>query len=301
MKARGYEGMQDLYAMMALLDEGRQADNGTHYVHRGDLQWWLFYSDVAPEVWQSNIRLWTDGDRLIGWALLSPEEEAFDVYTVPELRGDPREYEMLEWAVEQMSPLDCVQNVWVAEDDELHICWLEEHGFKRDEFHMVHFQRSLSGPLDGPPLPDGFTIRSSRGEEDAKLRSACSSAAFGSTKPFDEYWPRTLRFMQSPVYVPEHEIFVIAPSGEVVSYCIVWTDEVGKVGHFEPVGTHPDFQRKGLGKCLLYEGFRRLKAEGMQEADLCTNYNNPAAHALYESVGLRIDKRLLTYKKKRTT
>ena len=297
MKARAYEGMHDLYAMLNLLSEGHKANNGTHYVHRGDLQWWLFYTDVASDVWQSQIRLWMEDDRLIGWALLSPEEEAFDVFTVPELRGSSSENEMLEWAVEQMSGIDNLQNVWVADDDDVHKDWLDRNGFQCQERYTQYFHRSLSGPLDGPPLPEGFAIRSSRGEEDAQLRSVCSSAAFGSTRPFDDYWPRTLRFMQSPVYVPQHEIFVTAPGGEVASYCIIWTDELTKVGHFEPVGTHPDYQRKGLGKCLLYEGFRQLKAEGMQEADLCTNYDNPAAHALYESVGFRKAKRLLTYKK----
>ncbi len=300
MKSRGYEGIHDLYAMMDLLAEGRKADNGTYYIHRGDLQWWLFYTDLAPETWQSNIRLWMEADRLIGWALLSPEEDALDVFVVPELRGDACEDKMLAWAVEQMSAQENLQNAWVAEDDDVRIHWMEAHGFERAEFHMVHFQRSLSGSLDGPPLPEGFSIRSSRGEEDAQLRSVCSSAAFGSTRPFEEYWPRTLRFMQSPVYVPEHEIFVMGPNGDVASYCIIWTDDVSKVGHFEPVGTHPDFQRKGLGKCLLYEGLRRLKAKGMTGADLCTNYNNPAAHALYESAGFRIDKRLFTYKKRTT-
>jgi ribosomal protein S18 acetylase RimI-like enzyme len=297
MKARSYQGMHDFYKMLDLLSQGRTANNGTYYAHRGDLQWWLFYTDEPTEVWQSNIRLWTDEDRLIGWALLSPDEDAFDVFVTPELRGDPREEEMLAWAVEQMSGQDIVKNVWVAEDDDVRVPWMEQHGFELDPFYTVHFQRSLSGPLEGPPLPEGFSIRSSRGEEDARLRSVCSYAAFGATKPFDEYWPRTLRFMQSPVYVQEHEIFVIAPGGEVAAYCIIWTDDVSKVGHFEPVGAHPDFQRKGLGKCLLFEGLRRLKAEGMNEADVCTNHNNPPAIGLYESVGFQKVRKLLTYEK----
>ena len=57
MKMRSYEGLQDLYAMLDLLSEGYKAHNGTHYAHRGDLQWWLFYTDVPSETWQSNIRL----------------------------------------------------------------------------------------------------------------------------------------------------------------------------------------------------------------------------------------------------
>jgi ribosomal protein S18 acetylase RimI-like enzyme len=297
MEMRSYTSLQDLQAMLDLLSDGRRADNGTYYVHRGDLQWWLFYTDMPQEIWQSNIRLWIEEDCLMGWALLSPDEHAFDVYAAPHLRGDAREAEMLAWAAEQMSGFDQQQTLWVAEDDDVRIRWLEENGFTRQQEHFIHFKRSLSEALDGPPLPEGFSLRVSRGKEDALRRSTCSYAAFGSRKPFEEYWPRTLRFMQSPVYVAEHELFVVAASGDVAAYCILWTDELNKIGHFEPVGTHPDYQRKGLGKSLLFEAFRRLKAEGMTEADVCTNYDNPAAIRLYESVGFQKVKRLLTYKK----
>jgi ribosomal protein S18 acetylase RimI-like enzyme len=179
--------------------------------------------------------------------------------------------------------------------------WFEEYGFKLTDEHFLQFQRSLSGPLPAPQLPSGFTLRTSHGgEADARLRAVASHVAFKSGKPFDEYWLRTLRFMQSPVYVPEHEIFVIAPNGQVAAYCIIWTDELTRVGQFEPVGTHPDFQRKGLGKSLLFEGLRRLKSEGMTEACVCSYHDNVAALRLYESVGFQKHKRLLTYQKKRT-
>jgi ribosomal protein S18 acetylase RimI-like enzyme len=297
MKSRPYEGMHDLNAMLDLLTEGARAKNGTHYPHRGDLQWWLFYSDIPLETWLSEIQLWFEDARFAGWALLSRQEQSFDVFVLPELRDSAREREILEWSLQHMSTVDSVQSIWISEHDDVRIRWLEQNGFKRQAAFTEHFKRSLSGSLDGPALPEGFSIRSSRGEEDARLRAACSHAAFGSAKPFEEYWPRTLHFMQSAVYVPEHEIFVIAPSGEVAAYCIIWTDKVTRLGHFEPVGTHPDFQRKGLGKCLLYEGFRRLRAEGMTEADLCTNYDNPPAIGLYESVGFQKSERLLTYRK----
>ena len=302
MKARLYEGFNDLHAMLDLLSEGCRAQNSTHYIHRGDLQWWLFYTDTPQSIWQSQIRLWMEADHLLGWTLLSPDEEAFDVYTIPALRGSSYENEMLASAVAEMSQLDELNNVWVAEDDEVRIQWFEKHGFKIADHHYVQFKRSLSGPLAGPQLPDGFTLRASRGDEtDARLRAVASHAAFKSGMKFESYWPRTLRFTQSPVYVPEHEIFVIAPSGEVAAYCIIWTDEITKIGHFEPVGTHPDFQRQGLGKSLLFEGLRRLKSEGMTEADVCTNHDNAAAIRLYESVGFQKNKRLMTYQKKRTT
>jgi mycothiol synthase len=298
MKLRGYEGHHDLTAMLDLLSEGQRAQTDAYYIHRGDLQWWLFYTDVSPEEWQSNIRLWTDADdHLIGWTLLSLAEKAFDVYTIPSLRGDPRESHMLASAVQEMSALDTIQSIWIAGDDKVRIQWLEANAFTAAQDYFIHFERSLEEPLGDHPLPQGFFIRSSRGAEDARLRAVASHAAFGSKKPFEEYWPRTLRFMQSPVHIPGHEIFVMAPNGQVASYCIIWTDEQTGVGHFEPVGTHPDFQRKGLGKSLLYEGLRRLKSEGMKVASVCTGHDNAPAIHLYESVGFQFARRLLTYKK----
>ena len=299
MKSRSYEGSDELQAMLDLLSRGAIADNGTHYVHRGDLQWWLFYNDDPPEVWHTEIQLWFEADELIGWALLTPKEPAFDVFTQPGLRGDARESEMLSWAVEHMSSHAELGNVWVDEQDHVRIRWLEANGFGVSDFHFVYFVRSLDDPIDEPVLPEGFHFRASRGDEaDARLRSVASHGAFKSKKPFDEYWPRTLRFVQSPIYVPEHEIFVISPDGAVASYCIVWTDSLTGVGHFEPVGTHPDFHRKGLGKALLLESLRRLKAEGMTIADVCTSHDNHAAIRLYESVGFRQTKKLWTYKKR---
>lgn len=298
MEMRPYEGLHDLQAMLDLLSKGCKAENGTHYVHRGDLQWWLFYTDTPQETWQSNIRLWMEGNDLAGWTLLSKDEKAFDVFVTPHLRGSTQEHQMLAWAVENMSELASFETIWVAEQDDARIGWLETNGFVPDQSQsMVYFKRSLSDPLEEQPLPPGFNIRSSRGEQDARLRAVCSHAAFGSNMPFEEYWPRTLRFDRSPVYVPEHELFVMAPSGDVAAFCIIWTDEFTQVGHFEPVATHPDYQRKGLGKSLLLEALRRLKAEGMYEADLCTASTNLGAIGFYESIGFRINKRLLTYKK----
>lgn len=300
MDSRPYRSMQDLHAMLDLLSLGCKADNGTHYVHRGDLQWWLFYSDHPPEFWQADIRLWFEGDRLTGWALFSPGQDVFDVFTHPDLRGDPRETEILAWALNELSGLDDLSTVWVADNDHVRIRWLEGNGFEETGAHFVYFTCSLADAIDDGALPEGYSIRASRGnEEDARLRSAASHAAFGSSKPFEKYWPRTMRFMQSPVYVPEHEIFVMSPEGRVAAFCIVWTDDLNKLGHFEPVGTHPDFQRKGLGKGLLLESLRRLKAEGMTLADVCTNHDNEAAIRLYESAGFRITKKLMTYTRKK--
>jgi GNAT superfamily N-acetyltransferase len=57
---------------------------------------------------------------------------------------------------------------------------------------------------------------------------------------------------------------------------------------FEPVGTVPEHQRKGLGKAVMYEGFRRLKGLGATVAYVGTGAQIPA-NRLYLSVGFDED------------
>jgi ribosomal protein S18 acetylase RimI-like enzyme len=235
----------------------------------------------------------------MGFALLSFEEKACDVFVRPELRGTQQEFDLFTYALNEMSAVEDLQVLWIDSRDGVRVRWLEENGFTCQEGHFAYFTRSLSDPVPAPVLPAGFSLRHSRGAADAKLRSVASHAAFSQDRDFEGYWPRTLKFMQSPVYVPEHERFVISPSGEVASFCIIWMDETNKLGHFEPVGTHPDYQRKGLGRALLYDAMRTLQAEGMTEADVCTAYDNFPATELYESVGFQLSKRLLIFKKRK--
>ena len=54
--------------------------------------------------------------------------------------------------------------------------------------------------------------------------------------------------MRSPVYDRDLDIVAVSADDRIGAFCIVWMDAVNRVGLFEPVGTHPDFQRKGLGE-----------------------------------------------------
>jgi mycothiol synthase len=69
------------------------------------------------------------------------------------------------------------------------------------------------------------------------------------------------------------------------------------VGLFEPVGTHPEFQGRGLGKAVTAEGLRRMQAAGMRRASLGFNPNNGAARALYTSLGFRAAHSFVGYRK----
>ena len=83
--------------------------------------------------------------------------------------------------------------------------------------------------------------------------------------------------------ISAYGIVAVAPNGEFASFCTVWFDDVNRTGAFEPVGTAPEHQRRGLGKAVMCEGLRRLKRMGATMAYVGSY--SPAAHAFYSSVG----------------
>ena len=301
---RAFLDERDLNAMLAVLTRGREADNGSYYIHIGDLMWWLYYPPLEGDFWD-HIHLWDDPEnpgKLLGWALISPAWVGIDVYVQPELRGSPPAEEMYRWAEEEAVRIARAQSrttisvSWVRHDDAVLIEHFTERGFRLEK-GLTQLQCSLDEELPPPGLPDGFTLRGCMGEPELAARATAQHGAFSSPAPFERYQERFTRFMRSRVYNPELDIVAVAPDGKIGAFCIVWTDPANEVGLFEPVGTHPDFQRKGLGRAVMVEGLRRLKERGMKTAIVCTGEDHLPAIKLYEAVGFRVLNHLGIYEK----
>ncbi len=305
---RPYQDSSDREKMMSILVEGRKADNGAYYVHTGDLSWWLFYHDPDESLFEQ-IALWEDDDgQTLGWVLFTPDEGYFDLFVQPSLLGTPQARQMHAWAEEQIAEKvkagggKTIRVMWIFETDAARRRLLEERGFSLagPDPHlgqMIYFTRSLAEPIARPTLPDGFVVRSTAGEREVEARAAAQHGAFQAKWEWGQYVARFRRFMQSPVYNPERDVAAVAPEGRFAAFCIFWLDPVNKIGLFEPVGTHPDFQKKGLGRAVLLEGLRRMKANDMETAIVCAEADNEAAVRLYESVGFRVANKLCMYVK----
>jgi mycothiol synthase len=301
---RVYHDERDLTAMQDVLTRGRQADNGSYYIHIGDLKWWLYYPPLEGSFWD-HIHLWDDPEqpgRCLGWALISPGGVGIDVYPQPELRGSPVAREMYLWAEQQATRLARAQGrktvnvLWVRHDDELLKEYFIQQGYRLKR-GVLHFSRSLDGELLAPQLPYAFTLRGCQGEPEVAARAKAQYGAFNSTAPFERYLERFKSFMRSPVCQPELDTVAVAPDGQVAAFCIIWTDPVNQAGLFEPVGTHPDLQRKGLGSAVMLEGLRRLKRLGMKQAIVSTGEDNRPGIRFYETVGFQVIYSLETYGK----
>jgi GNAT superfamily N-acetyltransferase len=162
--------------------------------------------------------------------------------------------------------------------------------------------------VPAPVLPAGFTIRPVAGEAEAEMRAALQFDAFfcqGSTTTYEEGTLRQLAVMNMPHYDPQLDLMVMAPDGTPAAGCICWVDPVNRVGLFEPVGTRPQFRRRGLATALMLGGLQRLRERGMQAALVAAihpgneekNTEFTSSRFVFEAVGFQLLGRAYMYHK----
>lgn len=300
-KSRPYNGIQDFILMTSILAVGRKTTKRSYYVHIGDLSWWIFYSDADPSRWTERIRLWEHDGKPCGWSLIDPDWYSFDINLLPELHGSKEETYILDWTINRAieAVKQCgghqIRTVWVSEGDKNRIDQLEERGFERAETFIWYLEHSHITDISGLEFPQDFAVHPVRGETDLRRRARASHRAFESTRNFEEYLPRYKRFVKSPVYNPDFDLVTESPDGQFASFCIVWPDPVNHIGLIEPVGTHPDFQHQGLGRCVVSAGLRQLHTWGMNRAMICAESDNQAAIKCYKAIGFETKFKLHTY------
>jgi ribosomal protein S18 acetylase RimI-like enzyme len=112
-----------------------------------------------------------------------------------------------------------------------------------------------------------------------------------------------LAMIQTPSYNPDLDLVAIAPDGRLAAYCVCFinADENGltgrRIGHTDPIATHPDFRRRGLSKALLLTGLSLLRARSIDIAALGTDSRNIAMLRTAGSVGFRITQTVHAYTK----
>lgn len=60
---------------------------------------------------------------------------------------------------------------------------------------------------------------------------------------------------------------------------------MSRATELEPMGIHPDYRGRGLGKALIFEGMRRLKDYDPLNLYIDGAADNPGANRLYEVTG----------------
>ena len=287
MKKRAYTGGADLKILQDFNAAAIAVSNHCGYLHPGDIAHHIYngnkYYDPADLM-----TIWEDAHGVAAWLLVNVRFKGFDAQVRPDLRGGDLEREVLELAyvrtVEliRQNEVECDHIYADAfQGDTARIQLLEVLGWERAGELPYVLNRTEIHSVAVPDLPDGFCYRSAKGIEDAAALADVHHAAFGSI-----WTPELYRYvMESPGYEPERELVVQAPDGSFAAFCIIWYDDLNRMGLFEPVGTHRDYWRRGLGRAIMLYGLNQMAGAGMEYASVAHFGNNEAAQGLYQTLG----------------
>lgn len=259
----------DIDWIRSLLSEGLSAGGDRYYIHPGDYEWWIHHDDPR---YPDHLSTWIQDD--VGFVTIDsrlPHEIV--VFT----RAEADRLPLLIWAQRRLGGLGTVG--WVEDSDRALISALEAEGYRPADQNQW-FRWDLTRRLPPPELPSRWSLRPVLGEQEANARRSASHAAFESRIPSALHLQQYLGFMRSPAYVPERDLVAVNPDGTVASFMVWWADDSG-VAQIEPFGTHPHFQRQGIGRALVYHALSEMKAAGMHTARVVTDN----AGAFYAQVG----------------
>jgi len=299
---RPYAGETDKHAMAALV-RAHPAGN----LHIADLPYRL--SSWALDDPQ-NAALWVDSNgRLRAWAVMQAPWWTIDYACHPEASPDVHR-QALAWADQRArqlagtdGPYACPSwfiNAFAGQKER--IAGLEAAGFACQADVGEHSWSKVWMVLAKEPVkvyqsPPGFVVRPLAGEGEVEAYVELHRAVFESKNMTIEWRRRTLRH---PDYTPDLDLVIAAPGGRLAAFCIGWLNRrpaSRPSGQIEPLGCHKDFRKYALGRVALTETLRRLQAGGAQTIHVETDYFRNTAYALYRSVGFRVVRNVLVFRK----
>lgn len=315
--SRAWQTPADSRQMQALVARCWREDWPDVHLHAGDVDWWTMHALGRAPGLEERIRLWfvgePDATELVAFAWYGPPSDV-DLTILPAHRATALIAPVVTWlngqvarfgltpqdgSVEAFEPLAPVApvapvRVWTAESDGPQIAALEGLGFgPGPEPGFNHFVGHLDRlDLGSADLPPGYALTTVSTDADVAVRVVAGRAAFPrSTMTVEKY-----RFCRTtPLYRPALDTLITAPDGSVAAFALAWLDPLSLAVELEPVGTHPDHQRRGLGSAVCRAALRAARAMGGQQVLVAAEGTNPAANGLYASLGLGLAARIIPF------
>ena len=235
-----------------------------------------------PDFFRDNARLWyDDSGKLAGIAV--SEYGNNSIYTQVHPEYPEIEKEMIPWIIDVWSMDKQQLEMYVYDSDEPRKKLLASFGFEelKDTGWMREYD--LGKPLDDIGLTPDFRIE--RLSENKNYRSLVDAvnAAFDRPLKLPMEWLKTKLF-KAPSMSEEWQISAVTPDGEHASFCFAWIDRENSIAEIDPIGTRPEYQKKGLARAVVADCFRRLRNAGIKLAYIASGPEPLPSNKLYESL-----------------
>jgi ribosomal protein S18 acetylase RimI-like enzyme len=282
--------------MQRLQQELWAVDGPRTHTHVGDLAWWVGMHVGREHEWKR--RLWLEDDRCVAWAWLDlPASIDYEVDRGH--RGGPLHEDLLDW-FEAEAEGDGPLRAWHMEGDDASLELLSRRGYARDDAggSYLYHVRELDEPIPEPEVPGGFRLRAVRGADDLRERVLVHQAVWAPSRVTEESYRNVMRTWP---YRADLDCIAESADGTFAAYALAWLDDENRVGELEPVGTHPDHRRRGLGRAVNLLALHRLRHAGAELAIVLCRGDEayPVPKRLYEAVGFRRHSRIVGFRKAR--
>jgi mycothiol synthase len=233
-----------------------------------------------PNFFAERAHLWRGpSGALIGFCIAEYADDSVFLQVHPQYRWI--EDEMLTWAETTWASGKASVATYAYAHDTLRRQLLSWRGYADAGECGRMYTFDLARQYPAAILPDGFRITSLAEDRNIESHIAAVASAFGHTT-LDRAWFENKT--TAPTYAPAWDLAVISPTGEHVAFCLARLDKRNRVAEIDPIGTHPEYQRRGLAKALVAECFRRLDSCGMCYAYIGAGPKSAVGNRLYESL-----------------
>ena len=252
-------------------------------------RWHMIKTCNIIEAVEKGMALWENAEGRIVAVLNHNGGSELRLHVHPHFRTAELEHEMLAYAEENYFATadDGRRYLYlpIFEDDAQRQELVQSRGFKKQAGWGHHYRRDLDSLISDAPIPDGYVIRSMGGAEEYPSRSWASWRAFHNDEPNENYdgdysWYANLQ--SALLYRRDLDVVAAAPEGNIAAFCTCFYDDYTRSAVTVVVGVAAEHWRRGLGKAVMTEAFRRLQSLGCTRV-FSTAHEEPA-DALYRSM-----------------
>lgn len=241
-------------------------------VYRFDYWRWHGILNMGHGPLETGVFIWEDSDSKIVAVLNREAPGSCWLQIHPDYRSPELEEEMIKVAAAHLTVPTPEgkqrHHIWTEPDDELRLDIVKRLGYVKSKRVEYQRRRSMTVPIPDVNVAEGYSVRALAGPDEYPARSWLSWRAFHPDEPKEAYqghdWYDNIE--RAPLYRRDMDIIAVANDGEFAAFCTVWFDDKALVGAFEPVGTSPEHQRRGLARAVMTEGLHRLRDLGARYA-----------------------------------